>query len=266
MGRIENKFSDLKKKKKKALILFMTAGDPSLKKNEALIYAFEKEGVDLIELGVPFSDPLADGPVIQASSQRSLKAHTHLHKILALVARVRKKSQIPILLMSYLNPVLSYGLRNFAQDAKKSGVDGLIVPDLPPEEGKDIARVMRQQGLDLTYLLAPTSTPRRKNLVAHASSGFVYYVSLTGVTGHRKSLPAGLSKSILAAKKGIRLPLCVGFGISTPKQVKALSKTADGIIIGSAVVQSLADHPDFSAARFAEKFVRPLARALGKAS
>src|SRR3989338_7914065 len=143
MNRIQKKFMDLKKRKQKALIVYMTAGDPSLEKNEALIYAFEKEGVDLIELGVPFSDPLADGPVIQEASQRSLKKKTNLLKILALVKQIRKRSQIPILLMSYLNLILQYGISRFAKAAKLSGVDGVIIPDLPPDEGREISLVMR---------------------------------------------------------------------------------------------------------------------------
>ena len=264
MNRIVKKFDGLKKKKKKALIVFMTAGDPSLKKNEALALAFEKEGVDLIELGVPFSDPLADGPVIQAASQRSLQRGTNLKKILALVQAIRKKSQLPLVLMSYLNPIWYYGVGRFALDAKKAGVDGVIVPDLPPDEGREIGSAFRRQGLALIYLLAPTSGPERQKNVARASSGFVYYVSLTGVTGVRQELSKELSKQVRAVKRATRLPVCVGFGVSTPEQAKAVARTADGVIVGSAVVRALHENAKWSAQKAAEKIIRPFARALGK--
>ena len=264
MRRIEEKFAELKKKKKKALIVFMTAGDPNLKKNEELVYALEKEGVDLIELGVPFSDPLADGAVIQASSQRSLKRGTTLKKVLALVKKIRTRSQIPLVFMSYLNPIWRYGLERFAVQAKKAGLDGVVVPDLPPEEGQEISSVMKDHGLDLIYLLAPTSNAARQKKVSRASTGFVYYVSLTGVTGSKNTYPAEISKQVEAIKKVSRVPVCVGFGVSTPKDARLVAKSADGVIIGSAVVRALHDHKSVSAKKFAEKFIRPFVRALGK--
>ena len=264
MNRIERRFLELRRRKKKALIVFMTAGDPSLAQNERLALAFEKEGVDLIELGVPFSDPLADGPVIQQSSQRSLRRGTTLARVLALVKKIRKKSQIPLLLMSYLNPVLKYGVGRFAREARRSGVDGLIVPDLPPEEGRELSLAMKKNGLDLVYLLAPTSGEKRKALVSRASRGFVYYVSLTGVTGLRKSLPAAAQRNIRLIKRKTKLPVCVGFGVSTPGQARTMAKVSDGVIIGSAVVRALSLHPALSAAQFSRKFIRPFAAALGK--
>ena len=264
LNRISKKFAELKKKKQKALIIFMTAGDPSLKKNEQLIHAFEKEGVDLIELGVPFSDPLADGPVIQASSQRSLARGTTLKKILRLVRNVRKTSQLPLVLMSYLNPIWHYGLDRFAVDARVAGVDGIIVPDLPPEEGKEVALAMKRRKLDLIYLLAPTSTPARQKSVAKASAGFVYYVSLTGVTGVKKVLSHGLCANVRAVQRVSRLPVCVGFGVSTPEQARSAVLAADGVIIGSAVVRVLNDSKNSSAPKIAQKLIRPFARALGK--
>ena len=242
----------------------MTAGDPSLQKNEALIYSFEKEGVDLIELGVPFSDPLADGPVIQEASQRALKRKTNLVKILKLVSRVRKKSEIPILLMSYLNPILRHGLESFAKAAKKSGVDGVIIPDLPPDEGKDISLVMCRNKIDLVYLAAPTSTKKRVRLIANASKGFIYYVSLTGITGVRRVLPWTLDQNLRAIKKEARLPVCVGFGISDPQQARKAARFSDGVIIGSAVVKALAAHPAINATQFSRQFIRPFVTALGK--
>ncbi len=266
MNRIDKKFAQLKKQKKKALIVYLTAGDPSLKKNEELIYALEKDGVDLIELGVPFSDPAADGAVIQEASQRALLKKTNLKKILALVSKIRKKSQIPILLMSYLNPVLQFGLARFAKEAKKCGVDGLIMPDLPPDEGKEISKLMKRQQIDLVYLLAPTSGPKRMKLVTRSSRGFVYYVSLTGVTGARRSLPSTIGENIKLAKKMTSLPVCVGFGISTPEQAKTVSKVSDGVIVGSAIVRALAKNSRVGATLFSHKYVRPFARALGKES
>ena len=266
MNRIVKKFSDLKKTKSKALVIFITAGDPSLKKTEELALAFEKEGVDLIELGVPFSDPLADGPVIQASSQRSLQRGTNLKKILQTVANIRKKSLIPLVLMSYLNPLWHHGLELFARQAKKAGVDGVIIPDLPPEEGAGIAGVLRRQGLSLVYLLAPTSSAQRQKSVARASSGFVYYVSLTGVTGARRELSKELSKQLRAVKKVSKLPVCVGFGVSTPRQAHSAASAADGVIVGSAVVRALNEQPRLSAQQAAQKIIRPFARALGKRS
>ena len=264
MNRIQKKFSALRKNRKKALIVFITAGDPSLKKNAELVRAFEREGADLIELGVPFSDPLADGPVIQASSQRSLKRGTNLPKILQLVRQVRRKSQIPLVLMSYLNPLWHYGLRRFAADARKAGVDGVIVPDLPPEEGRDVSSAMRRQKLDLIYLLAPTSPAFRQKKVSHQSRGFVYYVSLTGVTGLRNRLADELGRNVRALKKVSRLPVCVGFGVSTPRQARSVAAFADGVIVGSAVVQAVHQYRSLSADKIAQKAVRPFARALGK--
>ena len=264
MSRIAKKFAELKKNHKKALIIFMTAGDPSLKKNLDLIPAFESEGVDLIELGVPFSDPLADGPVIQASSQRSLARGTNLKKILGLVRDARKRSQVPLVLMTYLNPIWHHGLERFAKEARQAGVDGVIVPDLPPDEGKDVGVVMKKHGLDLIYLLAPTSAPVRQKEVARRSSGFVYYVSLTGVTGARKALSKELTKQVRAVKKVSPVPVCVGFGVSTPEQARSVAKDADGVIIGSAVVRALDANKNLSADKLAQKVIRPFAKALGK--
>lgn len=264
MSRLSIKFTELRKARRKALIVFLTAGDPSLAKNEALIPAMEKDGVDVVELGVPFSDPLADGPVIQGSSLRSLKRGTTLPKILVLVRRVRRKSRIPLVLMSYLNPIFRYGLSRFAKDAKRSGVDGVIIPDLPPEEGKEVSAALRKAGIDLIYLLAPTSGDARRRMVARASRGFVYYVSLTGVTGVRSALPPTVREGIRKAKRATKLPVCVGFGVSTPAQAKTVAREADGVIVGSAIVRALEASKGLSAAGFSRRFVRPFARALGK--
>lgn len=266
MNRIDKKFQELKAKGKKALIVYMTAGDPSLAKNEELIYAFEKDGVDLIELGVPFSDPLADGPVIQAASGRAIGRGTTLSKILALVKVVRINSQVPILLMSYLNPILSYGLKKFVSDARKVGVDGVIIPDLPPDEGKEISKLMREAKLCLVYLLAPTSTDKRIAMITKESTGFVYYVSLTGVTGLRNAPPTLNHENIKKAQRSGGLPVCVGFGISEPKHAKAMSKDADGVIVGSALVKALHENSKMRATQFSKKFVRPFVLALRSGS
>lgn len=263
MNRIEAKFRDLKKSRRKALILYMTAGDPSIEKNASLILAFEKEGADLIELGVPFSDPLADGTVIQDASRRALKKKTDLKQILSLVRNVRKQSSIPILLMSYLNPLYRFGLKRFSRAARAAGVDGVVIPDLPPDEGRFIEKIMRDQRLDLVYLLAPTSGQKRRALIGRRSRGFVYYVSITGITGARRQIPPSLSRQVRLAKSSTRLPVCVGFGISTPEQAKSVAKVSDGVIIGSALVRALSHHPSLSAAEFARKVVRPFSRALG---
>ncbi len=265
MSRIRRAFAGLKKKKEKALIVFMTAGDPGLSMNERLIHAFEKEGVDLIELGVPFSDPVADGPVIQASSQRALERGTTLKKILAMAGRARKNgARLPLVLMSYYNPILQHGIRRFAADASAKGIDGLIVPDLPPEEARELKADLRRKGIDLIFLLAPTSTAKRRRLVAKASSGFIYYVSVTGVTGARRELPKEIQSQLKEVKKVSRLPVCVGFGVSTPAQAREVARSSDGVIVGSAMVKQIAAHASASASKLARRLARPFVRALGK--
>ena len=264
MNRIQKKFSELKKRKKKALIFFLTAGDPSLKKTEALVLALEKEGADLIELGVPFSDPLADGPVIQAASFRALERGVTLEKILTLVRNLRKKTRLPLLLMSYLNPIFHYGFVRFAREARAAGVDGLIVPDVPPEEGGDLSAVMRRYEIDLVYLLAPTTSRKRQVTVSRASRGFVYFVSLTGVTGIRSADSESIRKDVALAKKAARVPVCVGFGIQTPEDARKMAAISDGVIIGSALVRAVSKKARLDAGLFARRFARPFAKALEK--
>ncbi|MBI5415495.1 MAG: tryptophan synthase subunit alpha [Candidatus Omnitrophica bacterium] len=239
-NKIDLKFKELEKKKKKAFIAFITAGDPNLSVTEKLVLAFEKAGVDIVELGVPFSDPLADGPTIQAASQRALKKHVNLESILAVVKRIRQRSQIPIALMTYYNPVFHYGEDRFTAKAKASGVDGLIIPDLPPEEGHNLIRAARQDGLATVFFLSPTTTSERMRRVAKSSTGFIYYVSLTGVTGARRQLPGTLRRQVELAKRFTRKPVCVGFGVSTPAQIRAVAAAADGVIVGSAIVNAIA--------------------------
>ena len=189
MNRIDRKFKELRGKKKKAFIAFITAGDPNLKTTEELVLAFEKAGVDIVELGVPFSDPLADGPTIQASSQRALNKGVTLLKVFDLIKRLRQKTEIPIALMMYYNPIFHLGEKNFVAKAVQSGVDGVIVPDLPPEEAKTLTALARKNGLSTIFFISPTTTRSRMKKNVNASTGFVYYISLTGVTGARKNLP-----------------------------------------------------------------------------
>ncbi len=261
-NRIDQKFKELKRQKKKALILFITAGDPSLAFNEKLVLQFEKDSVDMVELGVPFSDPLADGPVIQESSRRALLRRTTLSKILTTVGKIREKSEIPLLLMSYLNPILHFGPERFARSARKAGVDGLIVPDLPPEEETYLAPLLRRHGINLVYFLAPTSTARRRRAVYRKARGFIYYVSLTGVTGARRGLAATLEKNLSRIKKETRIPVCVGFGISDPAAARQAAWWADGVIVGSAIVRELDARTPSSSTSFSKKFVRPFSKAL----
>ena len=239
MNRIQKKFSDLKRKKKKALIVYITAGDPSIAATYKFAAEFDKSKVDILELGVPFSDPIADGPTIQAASLRALKNRVNLNKIFVLVKKIREKSEIPIVLMTYYNPVYRYGIKNFTEAAKKCGVDGVIVPDLPPEEANDLIKQSKKRDLKHIFLLSPTSSYERMKLVSKKSSGFIYYVSLTGVTGARRKLPPEITDKVKKIKRLTKKPVCVGFGISTPKQAGAIAKIADGVIVGSAIIKMI---------------------------
>jgi tryptophan synthase alpha chain len=239
MNRISRRFKELKKKDKKALIVFITAGYPSLKVTERLILEFERQGVDIVELGVPFSDPLADGPVIQESSQYALKNHVSLQQILNLVRSVRKRSNLPICLMTYYNPVYCFGEENFVKKAVQAGVDGIIIPDLPPEEGRNFSKLANRVNLSSIFFLAPTSNLKRIKYISNISRGFIYYVSLTGVTGPRHKLSSDLVFNLRRIKKNTAKPVCVGFGISNLKQIKQIYKLADGAIVGSAVVRNI---------------------------
>lgn len=236
MNRIDNKFRQLRKKNKKALIIFITAGYPSLSATEKLIFEFERQGVDIVELGIPFSDPLADGPLIQESSQYALKKKVNLDKILNLVKSVRKKSNLPICLMTYYNPIYCFGEQRFVKRAAQAGVDAVIIPDLPPEEGKGFINLANKVNLHTIFFLAPTSNLKRIKFVSKISGGFIYYVSLTGVTGPRKRLAPDLISNLKRIKKVTKKPLCVGFGVSNPNQIRQIYRLADGVIVGSAVI------------------------------
>ncbi len=238
-NRIEKKFAELKSAKKKAFIAFITAGDPSLDTTYRLVLDMEKQGVDVVELGVAFSDPLADGPIIQAASQRALKKGVNILKILKLVKKLRKKTHIPIVLMTYYNPVFKFGDEKFIKAARGAGVDGVIIPDLPPEEAATMLKSARKHSISTIFFLSPTSSKERIKLISKVSSGFIYYVSLTGVTGTRSAISADIVKNIRLIKKYTKKPICVGFGISKSEHVKKISRVADGVIVGSAIVKQI---------------------------
>jgi tryptophan synthase alpha chain len=242
MNRIERKFKALRKKNKKAFIVFITAGYPNLETTRRLVLGFAKIGADIVELGVPFSDPLADGPVIQEASQAALKNKVNLNNIFDLVKKIRKDTDLPICLMTYYNPIFCFGEERFTKKAKASGVDGVIIPDLPPEEGKSFIGLANKSGLDTVLFLSPTSTNGRIKFVSGLSKGFIYYVSLTGVTGVRASLPSDIVKKIREIKKNTGKPVCVGFGVSLPSHVRQVYKIADGVIIGSAIVKKIKEN------------------------
>ena len=237
MNRIDKKFSALKKKKAKAFIAYVTAGDPSLPMTGKIVLELERSGADIIELGIPFSDPLADGPTIQAASHRALAKGVTLRKVFRTVGSLRKNTDIPIVFMTYYNPVLRYGILNFVKGCKASGVDGVIIPDLPYEEAKDLIAASRKARIATIFLAAPTSTKTRIKNIVKNSTGFIYYVSLTGVTGARRELPAEITSNVRAIKSITKKPVAVGFGISTRSQAKEVARRADGVIVGSAIVK-----------------------------
>ena len=241
MSRIDQTFKILKNRAQVALIPFIVAGDPDLETTEALILKMAEKGADIIELGVPFSDPLADGPIIQAASQRALQNGVNLRDIFRLTERL-KGIDIPLVLMTYFNPILKYGLKEFAEGCQKSGVDGVIIPDLPPEEAESWIHEARRMGIDTIFLVAPTSPPERIRLVSRCSRGFIYYVSVTGVTGTRENLPEEVGLAVERIKEVSQKPVAVGFGISTPEQAKTVSRFADGVIVGSAIVKIIGEN------------------------
>lgn len=240
--RIGNLFAQSKSERRKAFIAYLTAGDPTPVHTASLALALERGGADLIELGLPFSDPIADGPVIQRASERALRAGMTLSRLLETVCEIRRHSQIPLLLFSYLNPLLKYGFDRLARDASHAGIDGVLLTDLSVEEAADPVRRLREHSLDTVFLAAPTSTERRLRLVAEHSSGFVYLVSRTGVTGEQKSLSDAAAPLTRRMRELTNLPLAVGFGISTPDQVAEVARIADGVVVGSAIVHCIEAH------------------------
>ena len=261
--RIAELFAELERKRRKAFIACIAAGDPTPDDTVRLVAALEAGGADLIELGVPFSDPIADGPVIQRASDRALRAHTTLGRVLAMVRETRRRSQIPIILFSYLNPLLRYGFERLANDASEAGVDGVLLTDLSVEEAQAPVEQLRRFGLDTVFLAAPTSTERRLELVANHSSGFVYLVSRTGVTGEQQSVSASVRPLIERMRRLTNSPLAVGFGVSTPRQVEEVASLADGVVVGSALVRLIETHSSSpELAKRLEEFTRALTRPL----
>jgi tryptophan synthase alpha chain len=224
---------------RKLFVPFLTAGDRGLDFTRRAVLALEKAGADAVELGVPFSDPLADGKVIQHASERALRQGTTLAGILDLIRDLRRETEIPLVLMGYLNPFLRHGMAATLAQAAAAGADGFIVPDLPPDEAGEWTRVCRQEDLDTIFLVAPTSTPERIRAVARASSAYIYYVSITGTTGARRELPEDLQAGIQRVRRVSSLPVLIGFGVSTPEQAGQAAKIADGVIVGSALVATL---------------------------
>ena len=247
MGRIEDAFTTLKEQGRKGFIPFITAGDPSLATTEQLLVELAQAGATVIELGVPFSDPMADGPVIQRASERALQNHFSLQDLLDMVARARKQIDAPIILFSYFNPLLQFGVTRVAAAAREAGLDGVLVTDLTPEEAGEFEPELRANGLDMIFLVAPTSTDERLKLVADHASGFVYAVSRAGVTGTRESVSAEAEKLVHRMRQFTPLPIAVGFGISNVDQVRDVQRYADAVVVGSAIVaemERLGDAPD----------------------
>ncbi len=237
--RISKRFAELREAGELGIVAYITAGDPTLHATLKYVLALAEAGADVIELGVPFSDPLADGPTIQRASERALKSGTTLHGVLDLVQRIRQTSQVPLVLFSYFNPILQFGLEEFAAAAAEAGADGVLVTDLTPEESEDYRRILQARGLDTIFLAAPTSTDERLQKIAGCSSGFLYLISRTGVTGAKDALPDDLPALLRRARSFTQLPIAVGFGISLPGHVSVLGGLADAAVVGSALVSEI---------------------------
>jgi tryptophan synthase alpha chain len=263
MSRIACRFQTLRRAGRTALIPYVTAGDPQPNITVPLLHALVAAGADIIELGVPFSDPLADGPTIQAASQRALEQGTTLAKILRTVKRIRRRSQIPIALMTYYNPIFKFGEKRFIAEAERCGVDGVIIPDLPPEEASVLRHAAKKAHIATVFFLAPTTTVSRMKRIVNAATGFVYYVSMTGVTGSKKGFARENAAKIRTAKRLTKKPVCVGFGISSAADVRAVARMADGVIVGSAIVKEInRNKGKRDLVRNVTRFVRSLMRGL----
>ncbi|MEW5746223.1 MAG: tryptophan synthase subunit alpha [Nitrospirota bacterium] len=259
--RIAAAFARLRALDRKAFIPYIMAGDPSLELTRERVLLLERCGADIIELGVPFSDPLADGPTIQKAAARALAAGVSLQKVLAFVRDLRRVTEVPLVLMTYYNPVFTYGEERFVHDAVEAGVDGVIIPDLPPDEAQALIAAARsarlERPLDTIFLVAPTSTPARMQHIAKVSRGFVYYVSMTGITGARLELDRAFTEHVAALRRLTDAPLAVGFGVATPDDARIIREAADGVIVGSAIVKQFHEHPED-----AERFIRELREAI----
>ncbi len=261
MNRIVERFAQLREQKRKGFIVYIGAGDPNLEITRQLAVSFDRLGVDVLELGVPFSDPLADGLVNQLAAQRGLESGTMPVKVLQVVEALRRESQIPIVLYIYFNLVHRHGTERFIREAARAGVDGLLVLDLPPEESESYEELMRQAGLSVIYLVAPTTPEDRMELIVKRASGFIYYVSREGVTGMQQKVASNIAEMTARIRKHTSLPVAVGFGISSPDQARAVSAAADAVVVGSAIVHQIAQHggkADLVAkvSQFAEPLIR----------
>jgi tryptophan synthase alpha chain len=242
MSRLAENLAALKRAGRKGFVPYLTAGDPGLETTVRLVLALERAGADVIEVGVPFSDPIADGPVIQRASERSLRRGTTLRDCLRVGSEVRKYSQIPLVLFSYLNPLLQFGLEGLANEMQTIGFDGVLVTDLVPEEADRFVRMMREREIDTVFLAAPTSTDERLALISRMASGFIYVVSRTGVTGTQEELSRGLKPTVERVRRFTELPVAVGFGISNPAHVAEVWQYADAAVVGSAMVKEIEAH------------------------
>lgn len=261
MSRLGETFAALQAKGRRALIPFLMAGDPSLESTAAFLARFAEAGADVLEVGIPFSDPIADGPVNERAAQRALRQGATVAAVFEVIAEARRHLRPPIVLLSYYNPILRFGLDAFCRRAAASGVDGIVIPDLPPEEGDALRMVARPARLDVIFLAAPTSTDARLARVAGASSGFIYCVSLTGVTGVRETLPGDIGALVARLRKHTTLPICVGFGVSTAEHARQVAAHADGVIVGSAIV-SIIEREGPAAGASVQDFVRMLRRSI----
>jgi len=246
VSRIDATFGALRARGERALVTFFTAGDPSLDVTERLVVEADRRGADIIELGVPFSDPIGDGPVNQRSADRALRAGTSLVRVLETVARVRERVRAPLVFMAYYNPIHAFGLKAFARTAVDAGADGVLVVDLPPEEATELAAEASGVGLDVIHMVAPTSTPPRLRLIARRSGGFIYVASRLGVTGERADVPHELGGQLRSLRMVTTKPICVGFGIAKPEQVATVGALADGVIVGSAIVRMIEERSSSS--------------------
>jgi tryptophan synthase alpha chain len=263
MNRLDPCFAGLRSKGQRAFVAYICAGDPSLEKTREIVLALEKSGVDIIEFGLPFSDPLADGIVNQMAADRALRAGTTTAKVLAFIKELRRETQIPIVLFTYLNPVYTYGFEAFHKDAAAAGVDGVLILDLPPDEAARNKELMESSGLKQIRLIAPTTPEERIKLIAAQAEGFIYYVSREGVTGAQAKLSDTISSMVGMIKAATKTPVCVGFGISNPEQAKTVAGMADGVVVGSAIVKLIEQHG--GSAELAERvsaFVKPLVDAV----
>ena len=240
---IEKTFKKLRREGKKAFIPYIMAGDPDLERTREIVRLFEECGADIVELGVPFTDPLADGPTIQRASERALRKGVTLRKVILNVKEFRQEIKIPIVLMTYYNPIFKYGVELFIHDAKETGINGVIIPDLPPDEAAEFIRLAKKNHLDTIFLLAPTSTDDRIKKVAKASTGFIYYVSITGITGAALLLDGSMEILLSKIKRYTDKPIAVGFGVSTHEEASAVARVSDGVIVGSAIVKKLHNSP-----------------------